>query len=181
MSKTEQETAFLSVYTDEADALFRFCIIRVSDRETALDLVQEIFTRYWQSLNNGQNIDQPRAFLFKIARNAIIDWYRKKKSVSLESLANPETEEPYETPSDTAELDAKLSGEGRFLISKISELSDGYRDVVYFRFVEGLLPQQIAEILGISPNAISARLTRGIDELRKLTGYDVELNEHSIK
>ncbi|MDQ2932942.1 MAG: sigma-70 family RNA polymerase sigma factor, partial [bacterium] len=145
------------------------------------DLTQEIFTRYWQSLTNGGVIDQPRAFLFKVARNCIIDWYRKKKSVSLDAMAHPETEEPYEALGDDSDMEAKLSGEGRYLVSKIKDLSDGYRDVVYLRFVEGLLPQQIAEILGISPNAVSARITRGIDELRKKTGYDVESGEEFKK
>ena len=167
-------TAFNEIYAAESNALFRFCLIRVSDREQALDLVQETFTRFWQSMMRGDSIDYPRAFLFKVARNCIIDWYRKKKSISLESLANPETEEPYEQIHDSAILDSKLDGEGRFLISKIRDLGPGYRDVIYLRYVEGLSPPEIAEILGIKTNAASVRINRGIEELRRLTGYDIE-------
>ncbi len=172
--KALQKT-FNDLYTAEADAIFRFCLVRVSDREQALDLTQEVFTRFWQTLTQkSRHIEYPRAFLYTSARNAIIDWYRKKKSVSLDDMADEETEEPYEQLSDSAIEDSKFEGEGRFLVDSIRKLSDGHRDAVYLRFVEGLSPPEIAKILGISTNATSVRINRGIGELRKITGYDIE-------
>ncbi|MEK7642161.1 MAG: sigma factor-like helix-turn-helix DNA-binding protein, partial [Patescibacteria group bacterium] len=47
-------------------------------------------------------------------------------------------------------------------------------DAVYLRFVEGLSPPEIAEIIGISTNATSVRITRGLEKLRTLTGYDIQ-------
>lgn len=171
------ESTFTGIYNAEADSLFRFCFVRVSDKEQALDLVQEVFTRFWQTMNQqDRQIDYPRALLFTIARNCIIDWYRKKKSISLEALTNPETDEPYEQISDSALMDSKLESEGRFLVDAISKLSSGNRDAVYLRFVEGLSPPEIATILQISTNATSVRINRGIEELRKLTGYDIEID-----
>lgn len=176
MATPDIQGTFTDIYNKEADALFRFCLIRVSDREQALDLVQEIFVRFWQTITQDtREIEHPRAFLFTIARNAIIDWYRKKKAVSLEGLQDPETEEPYEHLSDSALMDSKLEGEGRFLIDKIRELSPGNRDAVYLRFVEGLAPPDIAKVLKVSTNAASVRINRGIQELKKLTGYDIEI------
>ncbi len=175
MAKPDIQGTFTDIYTKEADAIFRFCYLRVSDREQALDLAQEVFTRLWQTMNQeGRAIEHPRAFLFTIARNAIIDWYRKKKAVSLEAMENDDTQEPYEPISDSAIADSKLEGEGRFLIDKISDLSPGNKDAVYLRFVEGLSPPEIAEVLKISTNAASVRINRGIQELRKLTRYDIE-------
>ncbi len=165
--------AFSKLYTHESDAIFRFCYMRVSDRDVALDLTADIFTSYWQKITDGENIDHPRAFLYKIARNRIIDWYRKKKSISLESLADTETEEPYEPINDNAKEDMGLESEGRFLLDKIKDISDGNRDAVYLRFVEGLSPPEIANVLGISANATSVRINRGIEELRKMTGYQI--------
>lgn len=171
------ERDFGDIYALYSDAVFRFCRVRVSDREQALDITQDTFSRFWQSLVEGNKIDYPRAFLFTIARNAIIDWYRKKKTVSLEAMEDPETEEPYEYISDSAMLDSRLEGEGRFLLDKISGLSRGNRDAIYLRFIEGLSPPEIGEILDISTNAASVRINRGIEELRKLTGYDIELSD----
>src|SRR3990167_5856074 len=83
---------FGEVYEKEADAIFRFCLLRTSDREIALDFTQDTFMRFWNSLVLEKDIKNHRTFLFTIARNIIIDWYRKKKSFSLETLMENATE-----------------------------------------------------------------------------------------
>ncbi|MGH7249871.1 MAG: RNA polymerase sigma factor, partial [Minisyncoccia bacterium] len=65
-----------------------------------------------------------------------------------------------------------LAAEGRYLLDKINELSPTFKEPVYLRFVEGLSPPEIGIILGISANAASVRVNRGILELRKITGYN---------
>ena len=177
MNKDNLQGMFTDIYNAESDGLFRFCASRVSDREQALDLTQEAFTRFWSTLNQGTQIDHPKTFLYTIARNCIIDWYRKKKAVSLEGMADVETDEPYEQVSDSAAIDLGLEHEGRFLVDKIRQLSDGHRDAVYLRFIEGLAPPDIGKILKISANAASVRINRGISELRKLTGYEIDERE----
>jgi len=179
--KKEHNDTFLAIYTDYSDAIFRFCYTRVSEREQALDITQEAFMRLWQSIVDGKDIEYPKTFLFTITRNLIIDWYRKKKSVSLEGMADSETEEPYEPIPDDAETLTRMGAEGRFLIDTISKLSSGYRDAVYLRFVEGLSPTEIASIIGTTVNAASVRINRGLDELRRLTGYDIETQEADSK
>ena len=173
----ELNDAFLAIYTDHSDAIFRFSCSRVSDRDQALDITQEVFGRLWQSMIAHNVIEYPKTFLFTIARNLIIDWYRKKKSISLESMANSETEEPYEPIADDAETRVQMDAEGRFLVDKIGQLSAGYRDVIYLRYVEGLSPVEISSIIGTTVNATSVRINRGLEELRKLTGYDIEVEE----
>jgi RNA polymerase sigma-70 factor, ECF subfamily len=166
---------FEKIYGSEVDAIFRFCLVRVSNREQALDITQETFLRLWQSLMAGKEILNNKAFLFTISHRLIIDWYRKKKSLSLESLLSKDKE------NDTTLVDEKTSGpgielgaEGRFLLDKVNDLDPTYRDSVYLRFAEGMSPREIGEILGISPNAASVRVNRGLIELRKNTGYDRE-------
>lgn len=172
MNHTSSQHQFTASYEANSDAIFRFCLIRVSNREQALDLTQETFTRMWQTLSKGESIDNERAFLFTVAHRLIIDWYRKKKAVSLEQTMEGEDEEWYE-PSDGKEYaDIEMEAEGRHLLLKIDEVSVGNRQAVYLRFVEGLSPPDIANILGISTNATSVRINRGLEELRKLTGYD---------
>lgn len=163
---------FTSCYDAESNNIFRYCLVRVSDREQALDITQETFIRLWKTLAQGKELENHRAFLFTVAQRLIIDWYRKKKSVSLESLtSDDEDSDGYEPINESALNDLELETEGRFLLSKISQLSPSYRNAVYLRFVEGLPPPDIAEILGISVNAASVRVNRGIEELRQITGY----------
>ena len=77
---------FKNIYEDESDTIFRFCLIRVSNREQALDITQETFLRLWKNMQEGKTILNNKAFLFTIAHRLIIDWYRKKKSFSLDKM-----------------------------------------------------------------------------------------------
>ncbi len=163
---------FEKIYESQSDAIFRFCLIRVSNREQALDITQETFLRLWQSLQKGLEIRNDKAFLFTVAGRLIIDWYRKKKSISLESIMYKDEEIDHEPALEVTANNLDSGAEGRYLLDKINELSPPYRQPVYLRFVEGLSPVEIGQILDISTNAASVRVNRGITELRKITGYD---------
>lgn len=166
---------FEKLYRREADAIFRFCLFRTSDRESALDLTQDAFVRFWEAHFKGEDghIKNERAFLFTIARNLVIDWYRKKKALSLEALME-ESE-----GGGGAEVLLKFGGlgetesalEARWLLEKISELEPIYQQAVYLRFVEDLRPQEIATILGQTENVVSVRISRGLKKLKELGGY----------
>ena len=84
------ESQFLKAFDEYADALFRHCFFRVSDRETAKDLVHETFTRTWDHLARGKEVREYRAFLYRTANNLIVDFYRKKKAVFLEEISDAE-------------------------------------------------------------------------------------------
>lgn len=166
---------FVLLYTEEADAVFRYCLIRTSSRETAVDISQEAFMRFWDALVQGRPIANDRAFLFTIVRNLIIDWYRKKKSVSLESLGASSDGEERDVL-DTLVLEGtgqeveELNAEGRYVVDKIKQLDPHYQQMLYLRFVEDMKPKEIAEILGESVNVVSVRITRAIEKLRNIVG-----------
>lgn len=166
---------FVSLYEKEADAVFRYCLIRTSSRETAIDLSQEAFMRFWDALVQHKSISNDRAFLFTIVRNLIIDWYRKKKSVSLEALGESRDGEERDILDtlilqDGGYIQEELRAEGRYVIEKIKELDPQYQQILYLRFVEDMKPREIAEILDESVNVVSVRLTRAIEKLRNIVG-----------
>ncbi len=168
--KVDNAEKFEKIYQAEGDNIFRFSLLRVGSREQALDITQETFLRLWKTFLEDKEVLSARAFLFTVCHRLIIDWYRKKKALSLEGLmAGAEYDPPEEKADNTV-----VGAEGRYLIEKIGELSEGLRTAVYLRFVEGLSPGEIGEILQISPNAASVRITRGLEELRQKTGYNKE-------
>lgn len=149
-------------------------MFRISDRDIALDITQEAFTKYWDTISNGQVVKNDKALIFTITRNLIIDYYRKKKSVSLESLTETEDGENFENfvlEVDNKKNEIEMETEARFLINKIQELPKSYQQIIYLRYVEDMSPEEISKILGISANATSVRIHRGIEELKKITGY----------
>lgn len=167
---------FTVLYEAESDAIYRFCLFRTSDKEVALDLMQDTFMRFWDTLSQGKrDIQNERAFLFTVARNCIIDWYRKKKSLSLDALAekiNVDAEVFLGTTGDAIETEV----EAKQLMEKIQKLDPSYQQVVYLRYVEGLGPKEIAGIVEESVNVVSVRIHRGIQQLRKIAGYDEKTN-----
>ncbi len=163
---------FTQLYNSESDAIFRYCLIRTSNREVALDITQDTFTRFWKVVERGEEIGNYRAFLYTVARNLIIDWYRKKKPESLDAIADESSVDALVIVSDSVRQDIEMSAEARFLISRIKDLEEQYQQPVFLRFIEGLKPSEIADIMGVSVNVASVRISRGIDRLRKLVGYE---------
>ncbi|MHB1330867.1 MAG: RNA polymerase sigma factor [Minisyncoccota bacterium] len=163
-------TEFQEIYEAESNAVFRFCLLRTSDHDLALDLTQDTFMRFWNTLCKEKKIKNCRAFLFAVARNLIIDWYRKKKAVSLESILIEGSEDKNELLASSQQIE--VEAEAKYLIRHINALDETYRDAVYLRCVEGLKPKEIASIIGESANVVSVRINRGLRILRETMHYD---------
>lgn len=157
------EEAFLKLYDDLAEPLFRHCYFRVSSRELAEDLTQEAFLRMWNYLAAGNTVDNPKALLYRIAGNLIIDYYRRKKEVSLDVLA----EDGFDPAGDDADsiLD---QAEGQKALKLLESLEPQYREILTLRYVSDLSITEIAEVVGQSENAVSVRIHRGIQKLKTI-------------
>ncbi len=153
---------FLRAYDAYNDAIFRFCAVRVSNREVALDITQDTFMRYWQSLRKGDVVTSERAYLYTVARNLVIDWYRKKKESSLDVLTDAGIEFP--AAGLTAITD---NAEAREVLEVIQEMDEDDRDVLLLRFVEGYSPKEIGELLGESANTVSVRIHRALKKVQE--------------
>lgn len=158
---------FNELYESQTDALFRYCFFRMSDREQAKDIIQEAFTRVWDTLRRGTEVKNLRALLFKITSNLIIDWYRKKKAVSLDSMMETDGGDQGLQISDDSFEQIEIQSEGKMLLEHITDLDQTYQQVVYLRYVEDLPPKEIAEIVNLSVNVVSVRINRGIEILKK--------------
>src|SRR5882672_2885848 len=103
---TDTFTEGFERYSDE---LFRHCMLRLSDRERALELTQEAFLRAFEYSQKNE-IRELRPFLYRTLRHLIIDEYRKHKTVSLEAMAaqSERDVEDYLPPDETNTLEAAI-------------------------------------------------------------------------
>ncbi len=161
MDHDEAQDHFLAVYDQYADDIFRFCVLKVSSREIALDLSQDAFMRYWQQLRSGVIVENDRALLYTIARNLVIDWYRKRKERSLDAL----TEDGFEFAGDD-HRSIKEHAEVREVLDVVRELDEPAREALTLRFVEGMSPQEIAALSGETANAVSVRINRAVKKVQ---------------
>jgi len=159
----ERENAFLEAYDQFSDAIFRHCYFRVSDREKAKDLVQEVFSRAWRFVSLGQEVKNLKAYLYHIANNLIIDHYRKKKDISLDLLQ----ESGFDSGEDNREhLENFIAG--KEALEMLNQLDDSHKRVVIMKYIDDLSIQDIALAMGISENVVSVRLHRALKKLKVL-------------
>ncbi len=163
MQDHSQKETFLKSYDLYSDALFRYCFFQTSNREVALDIVQDTFTKTWEYLAHGKQVENLRAFLYRVAGNLIIDWRRKKKASSLDSMQ----ESGFDIGFDEREhIENKIDGKQVFTLLELVDVK--YKDVIIMRFIEEMTIPEIASVTGESENTISVRLHRGLEKIRKL-------------
>ncbi len=150
--------AFSQLYDHLSDKLFAFVIGRVSQREIALDLLQDIFVDLWLALPRFtfRSIKQFYSFVFLIARRRLAKHYRKQE-VWLE-LSDEHIKDNYELP------DPNLHQ----LVFAVNKLPVKLRDVVWCRYFMDMSLADTAEYLGIGLSAVKLRQKRALSKLKKL-------------
>ncbi len=158
------EKQFLKAYDEHSDALFRYCYFKVFDRDLAKDLVQEAFTRTWVYITEGKEVENLRAFLYKILHNIIVDHIRKKKSVSLDKMLEVDGF----APEGDGQVDVESFAIARELTEKLNLLDDAERDMVHMRYIDDMSVKDIAKVLGVSVNVVSVRIYRATKKLKDI-------------
>lgn len=164
-----QEQRFLEAFEEYNDALFRHAMLRLSDRDRAIDVVHDTFTKVWSYVRAGHDIENFRPFLYKVLNNLVVDEYRKNRERSLDALLSEEGVDEgsfAELSESTVEsLAATIDGKQAFAV--LETLPDQYREVIILRFVDGLGPKEIATLIEETENTVSVRIHRGLKMLRE--------------
>lgn len=152
------ENAFRILFLRYYDPLFAFLWTRTRCVELSKDLIQEVFTRFWQHRKSVDPDQGCKSYLFRIADRLLIDHYRSqslKKSVQ-DNLR-------LRTEPDTADPDFQIT-----LQNAISALPDPVRRVFLLSRYEGYTYQEIAEMEHISIKTVESRMTQALKKLRNV-------------
>jgi RNA polymerase sigma-70 factor (ECF subfamily) len=150
--------------------LFRYLLHLTANRERAEDFFQETRLRV---LERGHQYDGKwkfEAWLFAIARNLVLDWHRRKKPQSLESLASPDEDAAvFDLPDEKCEspLEQVMHAEVRTgLQLSLQRVPAIYREVLVLRFQEEMRLDEIAGVTGVPISTVKSRLYRGLVALK---------------
>lgn len=155
--------SFGVLYEQYADVIFRYVYSHLENRLDAEDLTEEIFIRAWRALPKYDERGLPfTAFLFRIARNSLIDYYRQRKVVS--SLEDIEVQSHEAGPEEAVDINI----ENHDLRKTIAELREDYRNVLIFRFLSGLSPEETAQVMQRSVGAVRVLQHRALSALKDL-------------
>jgi RNA polymerase sigma-70 factor (ECF subfamily) len=156
-------------YAEHSDALFRYCVFKLNDREMANDMLQETFVRAWNYLKQDKIVGNFKALLYKIMTNLIIDEYRRRKPV--DSLETMREEAGFDPPFDDGDRWVDMI-DGAQAIELIKKVPDPYGQAVFMRYVQELTLKEIAEITGERENTIAVHIHRGLEKLKALFHHE---------
>lgn len=165
-AKDGDTSAFGTLYQLYFAPTYRYIFFRVKHTEEAEDLTQSVFVRVYATIVDYEHRGKPLlAYLYTVARNIIIDYWRKKKSIIMDDPERlqteidavhkilPELQDPFDT---------------KILHTAIEQLTDDQQEVVVLRFLNDLPNRDIAEQLGKSEEAIRQLQSRALKALRSL-------------
>lgn len=169
--KIDQDQRIAAVFAREAARLGQFIRGRVSDVGVAEDILQDVFSEFIETERLVQPIEQVGAWLFRVARNRITDWFRRKQPQIRAPLEAEEDGLGWEEtlPSPDAGPEA-LYARGRMLQELVEALEDlpaGQRHAFIAHEIEGLSFREIAQRSGESVNTLLSRKHAAVQYLRK--------------
>lgn len=149
-----------TIWNEFANQLGQFIRSRVADRAAADDIRQDVFLKVQKKLGQLEDPSKLQSWLYLIARNAIIDYYRAKRPTTeiLESLTTEEH------ANESHEIEGLKAAFRRMVYS----LPDPYRDAVVLTEFEGLSQKGLAQRLGISVSGAKSRVQRGRAQLKQM-------------
>lgn len=161
----DTEQFFLQAYDDYADAIFRHIALRLGDREQARELMQDTYMKVWEYISGGKTVENMRAFLYRVANNLIIDTARRRKLRAVDSLEQMREETGFDPPAEE-DHSARTHIDAQRVLPVLQSIDESLRTPLVMRYVDGLAPREIADLLGVSPNVVSVRIHRGMEALR---------------
>jgi RNA polymerase sigma-70 factor (ECF subfamily) len=161
-----ESEAFGELYQRYAQTIFRFIYANLNNRLDAEDLTEEVFFRAWRSLSKYRQKGVPfLAYLFKIARNVLIDFYRRAgRSGGIMSIEEKQITDFNPDPGETAILNI----EHQEVRQTLTQLREDYRTVIVLRFLSGLSPEETGQVMGRTPGAVRILQHRALSALRSL-------------
>jgi RNA polymerase sigma-70 factor (ECF subfamily) len=144
-----------TIWQEFAAPLRGFIRKRVANDHDADDILQQTFLKIQTRLNSLREAEKLEGWLYRIARNAIVDYYRSRRPLP-EPL--PADDEP-----SRCEREVRAS-----VTTLIEQLDPKYQDALRLHEYDGLTQAQIAERLGISLSGVKSRVQRGREQLKKL-------------
>ncbi|HPI67384.1 MAG TPA: RNA polymerase sigma factor [bacterium] len=161
--------AFGEIYDQYLKKIYRFVFFRVNTKETAEDIVQDVFTSLLNYLKNKETeIKSLQAFIYQIARNKIADHYQK---TNREALAEwPENESEITENKEEIDLDENMDNERA--LEKITEAvkeikNQVWQEIIIMHYIEDLSVSEIAEILEKKTGTVRVILHRALQDLKK--------------
>jgi RNA polymerase sigma-70 factor (ECF subfamily) len=163
-AQQQDQEALSEIFEIYFDRLYSYMASRIGNRAEAEDMTQQVFLKVLQSLPRYRWRGMPfSAWLFRIARNLVIDYHRgqgRARTVPLETALCRDSDDPVQIAEQRLTLEE--------VNQALSQLSESQQDVIRLRFAGELSVAEVAGIMGKSEGAIKALQHSAMVALRRV-------------
>lgn len=163
LAQDGDRSSFGDIYDHFAEKLYRFIYFRVSHKEVAEDVLSDTFVKAWQKVHQINSSGALGGWLYQIAKNNIVDYYRLKKDlVPLEEITDdlPDAIDPIDS--------ASLGLQQKKILDVMNELTEEQQQVIRYKFFEDLSTEETAYVMGKTEGSIRVIQHRAIARLKDL-------------
>ena len=158
--KNGDEAALETFVREHYPAILRYCHLHIPDAGYAEDAAQEVFVRFFRTLQAYQHYGKAQNYLYVIAANLCRDFYRKPREIPIDEL-------PEEPILEMEPLELRLD-----VREAIRQLPPELREIAILSFFQELKQKEIAQILGISIPLVKYRIRRAKELLAASLGKE---------
>lgn len=149
------------VWEEFSIRLKQFILNRVHNEHDAEDILQDVFCKIHSNLNQLKDWDKLSAWVYQTTRNAVIDYYRRRKIL----LDIPE----FNVSLDSGDIAENINNEILPCLNPmVNHLPEKYRQAIRLVYIDGLTQKAMAEKLGLSLSGAKSRVQRAREKLKDL-------------
>lgn len=161
--------AFGELYDLYVTRIYRFVFLKVSNKEDAEDLTSDVFLKTWNYLVDDSRSKDDRiksfsGFVYRVARNALVDYYRKKSLRKEYTLDILDTFGVKSKELQKIEIDQEMIE----ILKALKKMKREYHEIILLKYIEELSVAEIAEILQKRKTNIRVTLHRAMNVLKQL-------------
>ena len=162
-SQAGDRSAFGLIYDQFSLRLYKFIYLRVGHKEVAEDILSDTFVKAWTKIKQIHEYKALSSWIFQIAKNSIIDYYRIRKS----TIAIEEVEGILEDAVDAVN-EVDLDFDHKRILSSLALLPKDQQQVIRYKFFEDLTNAEIALIMNKTEGSVRVIQHRAIIRLQEL-------------
>ena len=163
-AQEHDQVALTQIYEENFDKIYRYVVLKIGDRAEAEDMTQQVFLNALKSIKSYKYRGMPfSSWLFRIAHNQVVDYYRKKKRSATVPL-DDNIISGFDNPGWEAERKMEIEQ----MTQATQQLTQAQQEVISLRFAGELSIAEVAKVMGKTEGAVKALQHAAIVSLRKI-------------
>ncbi|MFN0172477.1 MAG: RNA polymerase sigma factor [Bryobacteraceae bacterium] len=158
------EELVTNLFVEARDDVYRYLLTLGLHPPQAQEATQEVFLRLYVTLRKGEDLQSPRAWVFRVAHNHGLNVRAKENGNRMYTAELPERPDPCQLSPEQSLLERERLS---ILKEAVASLSEQQRQCLYLRS-EGFRYREIAEIMGIGTSTVGEFLRRGVSRLKRV-------------